>query len=112
MIKIVMLVRRKDGISREAFREHYENIHAPLAMSVLPTLRAYTRNYPEMHLVGQEPGFDAVTELWFDDEASWQESIAVAQSEKGKALAEDEETFIDRAATVAMVARECRSDIS
>ena len=112
MIKLVMLVRRKKGVTSEAFRDHYENIHAPLAVSLFPTLRAYARNYLDTHLVGEAQGFDAITELCFDDEAGYHACGAVAQSEQGKVLAADEETFIDRAATVAMLVRECRSEIS
>ncbi|WP_323809663.1 EthD domain-containing protein [Sphingobium baderi] len=31
MIKIIWLLKRKPGMSKEAFREHYENSHVVLA---------------------------------------------------------------------------------
>lgn len=112
MIKLVMLVRRKQGMDVQAFRDHYENVHAPLAQSLFPSLRAYVRNYPESALAGEAPAFDAITELWFDDEAGWQESIAVAQSEQGKLLQADEESFMDRATVTAMLVKEHISEIT
>jgi len=103
MIKITMLVRRKNGMDVQAFRDHYEQVHAPLAQSLFPTLRAYARSYPDATLAGEAPAFDAITELWFDDEAGWHACAAVAQSEAGKVLQADEEKFIDRSATVALL---------
>ena len=44
MIKIMLLVNRKSGISREEFRRHYEEVHAPLASSHLRHLVRYVRN--------------------------------------------------------------------
>lgn len=112
MLKLVMMVRRKSGISPEAFRDHYETVHAPLAQSLFAGLRAYVRTYPATVLSGEPPAFDAITELWFEDEAGFHAAMAVAQSPEGKLLQADEESFMDRAATVAMLVEERRSVIA
>lgn len=41
MIKIVMFVKRKEGISREEFIRHYEKVHAPLSLKLLPKYEKY-----------------------------------------------------------------------
>jgi uncharacterized protein (TIGR02118 family) len=109
MIKLVMMVRRKSDLTVEQFRDHYERVHAPLALSILTPLRAYARSYPEKPLSGAAPDFDAITELWFEDEEALRATMAIAGSRAGNALREDEETFMDRAATTAMIVKECRS---
>ena len=109
MIKIVMFVRRRRDISTEQFREHYETVHAPLAQSLFRSLRAYRRSYPDKVLSGGEPSFDAITELYFDDEAGFRETVTVMSSPAGKALQEDEEKFMDRPATTAMLVTEAQS---
>lgn len=107
-----MLVRRKAGTTPEAFRAHYEEVHAPLAQSLLVGLRKYVRSYPATVMTGGDAGFDAITELHFNDEAAFHAASAVAQSPAGQVLADDEETFMDRAATVAMIVDERSSDMA
>ncbi len=41
----MLLVNRKAGVSREEFRRHYEDVHAPLAARHLQHLVRYVRNY-------------------------------------------------------------------
>ena len=73
MIKIMLLVSRKDGVSPEEFREHYENIHAPLAAKHLPYLARYVRNYA-VDRFGGDIDCDCVTEFWFDHPGPWREA--------------------------------------
>jgi len=99
MIKLLMLVSRKQGTSREDFRNYYERAHAPLAAGLMAHCKRYVRNF-----VADEPtgpvGFDAVTEMWFDVDGPWdvaKKSLSDANS--AQILAQDEVQFIDRAAT-------------
>src|SRR3546814_14773322 len=47
MIKMLWLLKRKPGMSKEAFREHYENSHVVLAHKYVGhLLEGYHRNYP------------------------------------------------------------------
>jgi hypothetical protein len=82
----------------------------PLALATLTPLRAYVRNYVERPLSGGTPAFDAMTELWFEDEQGLRDTMAIAGSPAGQRLREDEETFMDRAATAAILMTE-RSSI-
>jgi hypothetical protein len=47
MIKVLLMVGRKSGITVEQFRDYYEGNHASLAVRTLPASRKYARNYPE-----------------------------------------------------------------
>lgn len=69
MIKQIVLIRAKEGMSREDFRTHYETVHVPLVLSLFPMLRGYRRNYVDASAVAgaDAPEFDAITEIWFDD---------------------------------------------
>jgi uncharacterized protein (TIGR02118 family) len=67
MLKLMLLVRRKAGMSRAEFRDYYESTHAPLAAGVMGRCKRYVRNF-----VTEEPSgpqdFDVITEFWFDVE--------------------------------------------
>lgn len=59
MEKLVFVFRRKDGLSREQFHDHYVRNHSPLGLRLQPNLSGYTVN----HLIS-EAEFDTVTEIW------------------------------------------------
>jgi uncharacterized protein (TIGR02118 family) len=71
MLKLILLFRRKPGMSREAFIDYYENVHAPLSIEKIPGIALYRRSYVEPGAAPfghptTEPGFDVVTEIGFD----------------------------------------------
>lgn len=115
MIKIVTLLKRKPGMSRDAFIAHYEQVHAPLAVTLIPGLVGYRRSYidPSRPAFGQNsesPGFDAITELLFADEAAYEGALAAfARPEVAAAIAADEENLFDRTCIKAYVVEEHRS---
>ena len=101
MLKLMLLVRRKSGMTAEAFREHYETVHAPLALANMTGLKRYVRNYT-VPVPGQpEPAHDCVTEMWFADQASLTATMAWMHSDAGKVLSADEELFMDRSSMTA-----------
>lgn len=62
--KVITLIPRKPGTTRAAFKDYYENNHAPLGTRYFP-FDKYVRN----HLVASHPedlGFDVLMELWLD----------------------------------------------
>lgn len=59
MEKLVFVFRRKDGLSREQFHDHYVRNHSPLGLRLQENLSGYTVN----HLTS-EAEFDTVTEIW------------------------------------------------
>lgn len=104
MIKAIALLRRKPGLSREAFIAHYETRHAPLIRSLLPEITDYRRNYVDRTGAFESPvatiDFDSVTEMRFASRAAYDAFLArAADPEVARLIAEDEENVFDRAAT-------------
>lgn len=66
-IKLMFLVRAKPGLSRDAFVRHYEDVHVPLAMRLLPFDRVleYRRNYVLAGSDHTDTDADAIVELSF-----------------------------------------------
>ncbi|MCK9541403.1 MAG: EthD domain-containing protein [Novosphingobium sp.] len=96
MIKVVMLVHRRPGMTFEAFRAHYEDVHVPLALSRFGLLRRYVRNYCD-GADGNEPPADCITELWFDDLDALRRQGAETAGDAE--IAADEVLFMDRERT-------------
>ncbi|MCB8883100.1 EthD family reductase [Acidisoma cellulosilytica] len=75
MIKIISILARKDGESREDFIHHWETVHAPLVYAVPGVLR-YTLSIvtsSSTRTDGVKPidvQIDGLAELWFKDRAS------------------------------------------
>jgi uncharacterized protein (TIGR02118 family) len=112
MFKCMALLRRKEGLSREAFVEYYETRHAPLIRRLLPGIAEYRRNYVDMEGAFLFPGapaidFHVITELWFADRAAYDAFVsAAAEPEVARQIGEDEENLFDRSATRMMVVEE------
>ena len=75
-MKVVALLTRRPGITHEDFVEHYESVHAPLILRSFPQIMAYRRNFVDRsEIIGavgvEEPAFDVITEMWFEDHASY-----------------------------------------
>jgi uncharacterized protein (TIGR02118 family) len=110
MIKTILFVKRRADLTHEEFRAYYENNHAPLAISVLPWLRRYVRNYfPQ---AGEAWSYDVATEFWFENAEGQAATMAFAASPEGKILEEDEARFMDRPTMLAYTVDEDESDLS
>lgn len=74
MLKFLVVLYKRPDLTREQFRAHLENVHAPLAKA-LPGLRKYIQNHPASDLKRSAPAWDAIVELYFDSreamEAAW-----------------------------------------
>ena len=64
MLKLISLLKRGDGISKDDFRTWVTEDHAPFARA-LPGLRRYVVN---VTVDDDEYPYDAVNEMWFDNE--------------------------------------------
>jgi uncharacterized protein (TIGR02118 family) len=108
MLKAIVLLKRKQGLTPEQFMHHYENNHVPLVRTLLPSIGKYVRNYlsdTSLSAGRQEGGttaaptpyFDVITELWFDDSRAYDRFIAdLNDAQISRRLQEDEERFLDR----------------
>ena len=112
MLKVVALLARKQGMSRDAFIRHYENTHAPLARRLFPQMLDYRRNYVDLAGAiiatgASVPDFDSVTEIWFRDRSDYEAMLAShADPAIGLLIDQDEENFLDRSKTRFFVVEE------
>jgi hypothetical protein len=114
MPKLMVLMKRKEGISHDDFRKYYESKHAPFAVKCFGHLFAgYRRNFPYAEFSGKYSGedtlkspstgfgqrenfsCDGLMEIWFDDQESMDRMFKILEDVK-EAMAADEDTFIDR----------------
>jgi hypothetical protein len=85
--KSLTIVRRRDGLSRAAFRRHYEDVHAPLGIAWFGFDR-YVRNHVADDAA--DPGFDCIAEFWPSD----LDQIARALAAAGTIFDEDDARFM------------------
>jgi len=101
VIKRISLLYKKDGMSIEAFRKHWREVHAPIA-SRMPNLRAYEQQdvVTELGLLGKgianEELPDGIAELTYDNEATSKDSLA---SPEGKVAVADLMNFCGAVST-------------
>ena len=99
MIKYFGVMKRKSGLTREQFLQHWKEIHAPLALAGnVPRFRRYVQNHP-LEVPGLEAlgtDIDGITEFWFDDVASLQAYFQWLRfSDEGRDVREDTKLFVN-----------------
>ena len=100
--KILLLMKRKPGMSMEEFRDYYENRHVPLAMKHPSAATRYVRRYlqPQRHAEtgsNEELPYDVISELWFDNEADWRSTLDyLTQNVMPDEIVADERNLFDR----------------
>jgi uncharacterized protein (TIGR02118 family) len=67
VVKVVVLLSRRDGMSREAFERYWRETHLPLVLRV-PGRRRFVINWFQADPSGSGPAYDAIAGSWFDDE--------------------------------------------
>ena len=87
MIKQLVLIKRRPGMSLEDFRIYYETRHSLLGIQFMPLCRQYFRRYvlPEPNPVTGEVlelDFDVITEIWWDTREDFESTMR----EIGKAV--------------------------
>jgi len=110
-VKVVALISALPDISRDDFIAYYEANHVPLVRRLLPTIGDYRRNYVEPQPINRpgepSPGFDVITELWFETEDDYQAfRRTVSDPEVVAQIRADEANFLVSARTRMHVVRE------
>jgi hypothetical protein len=90
MEKVLFFFQRKDGLTRQEFRDHYLEEHAPRGMRLTVTMDGYTVN-----LVDSESPVDAVTEIWTASMADFFDPAkSFATEADAKEMMADHDSFI------------------
>ena len=117
MLKLTFCLRRKAGLSREAFLAYWKDEHGPRVIGHLAAMGC--RRYVQVKALaggladaiansrgGPEP-FDGVAELWFDDAESFaRHGRTDAGRAAAKDLYQDELNFIDLERSVIFLSEE------
>ena len=106
MVKLIAIMKRKDGLTYEEFSRYWYEKHRPLAVKVIPGLRKYVQNHEVKLPGGGESRIDGVAELWFDDLQSFQAMTDWRMSDDAKILLDDEKSFMDMSKVIAFVTEE------
>ena len=98
MIKYVGVLKRKDGLTREEFLRHWEEVHGPLFLSNnVPGLSKYVQNH-HAKVAGAEfeSEVDGIAEIWFDDLEAAQAFLQWHRfADQAKDVREDAKSFIN-----------------
>jgi uncharacterized protein (TIGR02118 family) len=81
MFKVLSLMKRKEGMSREDFYKWASQEHPKIAAQ-LPNMRAYRMNV--VRVEEAETAFDCVSEMWFDDVAAFDAAFATPQGQRAR----------------------------
>ena len=101
MLKIVVFIRRKAGLSRAEFQDYYENHHRKLISTIADHIVDYRRSYP----IDEGAEFDCLTEIWTRDEAQLKQ-LQAAYRQAYPIISADEKNFLDQASLRTVVCEE------
>jgi uncharacterized protein (TIGR02118 family) len=92
-VKLVFFFHRRVGLSREVFRQHWLETHAPLVMEYIESLRRFVQNYTvDTGYERGDPDFDGLVEAYLDDLAALDDTEG---SPEHDLVRSDEPNFID-----------------
>lgn len=103
-IKLVTLLRRKDGMTMEAFKDYYESVHARIGEKYLsPHASRYFRRYlhpvpgPDASRQAEERTYDVLMEIWFPDQQAFDAAFRDLRTAEAQAeIMADELKLFDR----------------
>jgi uncharacterized protein (TIGR02118 family) len=102
MLKLVVLLRRREGMSLEEFERYWRERHLPLVAKI-PRLRRLVLSRVLPDPTGSPPVFDAVVEDWFDDREALN---AASASPEWAAVLADAPNLLDMARLQLLVVEE------
>jgi len=117
VIKLVMPMKRRPGMSVDEFRTYYETHHRVIGEKYLQGYAArYLRRFtnPTMDRDGQlrDPEYDVFLEIWYPDEATMAAcSAALSTPEAQAEIRADEEKLFDMRYMRSYLVDECESDL-
>jgi len=113
MLKTVTFLRKKPGMSTEAFREYYEQHHRLIGEKYLAGLASrYVRRYLNPQGQQELADYDVILEIWFADEAAYQAcGERLGEPSVALEIAEDEKHLFERSSMRSYTVNECESTL-
>lgn len=106
MIKLVYILKRRADLTPDQFYKRWRGVHADLVAEVAEETRI--KKYIQSHTIdtplnqafaesrGMQPGYDGITEVWWDSLEDLQASMESSEGQEAYGrLLEDERDFID-----------------
>jgi len=102
MLKLMVLARKREDLSKKAFERYIHDTHMPL-LTQMPGLRRLVLNRVLPDPTGSPPAWDVVAEDWFDGPEAMQAALA---SPEGQAVQADAHNFLDMSKLQLLVVQE------
>ncbi|MFN8626772.1 MAG: EthD domain-containing protein [Candidatus Binatia bacterium] len=106
MIKVLVLVQRKPGLTREQFARGWREEIGPAVARHVPGIVRYVQNHRPKLADASDAPWDGVGELWLPDETAWQRVQQYSTSAEGKWIVDLERQYIDRGRMTILVCHE------
>jgi EthD domain len=115
--KILLFLKRNPSMSVEEFRNTYETVHAPFCAPLMKGACRYFRRYTT--LMGAphaqdvtELDFDVITELWYEDRATYEAAVErIANHKMPEKVLPREQQMFDGPKMRVLTVVECESDL-
>jgi len=103
LVKAITYIKRKPGLSVEAFQEYWRTRHAEVVVK-MPGILGYVQSHarPSGYAKGELP-YDGIAEMWFDDTGAMK---GLRGDPAYAAVQADEANFIDRASMGLLITEE------
>ena len=105
MVKVIELLKKKQGLSLDEFSKYWKETWAPLYLATGPGINRYVQNVA-LKLSEHEQAYDGIAESWWDDLESIRRAEQYLKSEDGKVLRDKLNEFIDFRQLVAILVEE------
>jgi uncharacterized protein (TIGR02118 family) len=116
-IKLVYVIRAREGLPRAEFHRYWREEHAPkveaaaAAIKAVRYVQSHTLDTPLNDLLvesrGMSPAYEGITEVWWDSIDDLQAAVSTDEGAAAmQLLLEDEATFIDFARSTIFLTEE------
>ncbi|MEM1020309.1 MAG: EthD domain-containing protein [Pseudomonadota bacterium] len=115
-IKVVTLLKRRDGMSLRDFIHHYETVHKVIGDKYLSHHACGYRRTFLTPMPGSDPearpDYDVVMEIDFPNQTAFEKTFALLGTPDAQAeIVADEEKLFDRSKTCSFIAERYESDL-
>jgi uncharacterized protein (TIGR02118 family) len=105
VVKFIITVKRKPGMSQKEFAKYWKEVHGPKVRDNVPGLIKYIQNH-RLEVNDDESTYDGIAEMYFEDMTAFDRQNKWFLSDAGRVIRDDEINFLDRTKMVAYLCEE------